>query len=63
MEDVFFLDDCVYLQKWKTMLLFFPSDLQGIVRWYSADDLYLYGSISVRQPLSSGFGVISLSFS
>lgn len=59
----FCLDDSINLQKWKNMLLFFPSDFQGIVRWDSADDLCLYGSISVRQPLSSGLGVISFSSS
>lgn len=34
------------------------------MRWDSADDLTLDGpSISVRQPLSLGLGVTSLSFS
>lgn len=34
------------------------------MRWESADDLNLDGSsISVRQPLSSGLGITSLSFS
>jgi hypothetical protein len=42
---------------------FFPSDFQGSVRWDSADGLCLYGSISARQPLSSGLGVITLGFS